>query len=64
MAINFEAINASALNCWESLLRLWYVDGRLIGREFKLGSLAGEPGQSLSINIDTGKWADFAQNIG
>jgi len=64
MAINFEAINAAALNCWESLLRLWYVDGRQEGREFKLGSLAGEPGKSLSINLDTGKWADFAQNLG
>lgn len=64
MAINFEAINQQALSCWESLLRLWYVDGRLMGREFKIGSLAGEPGQSLSINVDSGKWADFAQNIG
>ena len=42
----------------------WFPNGRQVGREFKVGNLAGEPGQSLSINLDTGLWSDFAVGVG
>ena len=32
----------------------------MCGREFKAGNLRGDAGDSLSINMDTGRWADFA----
>jgi putative DNA primase/helicase len=58
--IPFEAIQAAALSQAEQLLGDWFPAGRKIGREFKIGNLRGDPGESLSINLDSGKWADFA----
>lgn len=34
--------------------------GKRVGHEYQVGSPAGEPGKSMSININTGEWADFA----
>ncbi|MFO0450517.1 MAG: hypothetical protein ACK52I_17970, partial [Pseudomonadota bacterium] len=34
--------------------------GRLEGREWTAGSLRGEPGRSLRVNIQSGRWCDFA----
>lgn len=42
------------------LLADWLPGGRLRGAEFVCGSLRGEPGDSLSVNVHTGRWADFA----
>ena len=44
----------------ESLLREWFPAGKKQGKEFVVGSLAGEKGTSLSINLETGLWADFS----
>jgi predicted P-loop ATPase len=44
----------------ETYLREWFPSGKKRGREFMVGSLAGEPGESLSINLETGLWADFS----
>ena len=44
----------------ESLLTAWFPAGRREGPEFKVGSLRGEPGKTLSINLRTGVWSDFA----
>ena len=44
----------------ESLLREWLPAGKKRGREYVCGSLAGEPGESLSVNLETGLWADFS----
>ncbi|MGF7163499.1 hypothetical protein FHS85_005168 [Rhodoligotrophos appendicifer] len=60
--MNFEAIGAAALAAYPGLLRQWFPGGRVYGHEFKVGSLQGEKGESLSINITTGAWADFAAN--
>ena len=38
--------------------------GRRHGAEFRVGSLAGERGSSLSIDLKTGKWLDFANGKG
>lgn len=60
MAIPFEEISRAALTQADSLLASWFPRGRKIGREFKIGNLRGDPGDSLSINLDTGLWSDFA----
>jgi putative DNA primase/helicase len=58
--IDFDPIAAAALDKAESLLRDWFPAGRRQGREFVVGNLGGDPGKSLSINLNTGKWSDFA----
>ncbi len=60
MKIDFDAINDNARACLESLVREWFPQGHKEGNEFKIGSLSGEPGRSLSINLRTGVWTDFA----
>jgi 5S rRNA maturation endonuclease (ribonuclease M5) len=60
--IPFDAISAAALASAPSLLADWFPHGKRHGREFKIGSIRGEPGESLSINLNTGVWKDFASN--
>lgn len=62
--INFQSINDHALQCLESLCREWFPNGTREGREFKIGSLSGEPGRSLSVNLNSGAWKDFASDAG
>jgi putative DNA primase/helicase len=64
MKIDFAAINAAALSSLESLLYEWFPHGHREGHEFKIGSLSGEPGRSLSINTRTGVWKDFSSDAG
>ena len=44
----------------ESILKDWFPNGKKLGNEFLVGSLNGEAGQSLRINMGTGQWADFS----
>jgi putative DNA primase/helicase len=64
MKIDFAAINAAALSSLESLLHEWFPHGHREGHEFKIGSLSGEPGRSMSINTRTGVWKDFSGGAG
>ena len=64
MGINFKAIADRLLADAPRHLHEWLPGGKLKGREFVAGSLQGESGHSLSINIDTGIWKDFAANKG
>jgi uncharacterized protein (DUF927 family) len=57
---DFKAIAREALGRAGELLPAWLPGGRFQGREFVCGDLSGEAGDSLSINTDTGAWADFA----
>ena len=59
-ALDFQAIAGELLPQAHSLLKQWLPAGKLHGREYKVGSLAGEPGESLCINIDTGLYSDFS----
>ena len=64
MKIDFAAINDAALSSLESLLYEWFPHGHREGHEFKIGSLSGEPGRSLSVNTRTGVWKDFSSDAG
>jgi hypothetical protein len=62
MAIDFPGINRAALAALPVLLHRWLPDGRRRGREY----VARNPTRndlhlgSFSVNIATGRWADFA----
>lgn len=60
--IPFDQINAVALSRWPLLVADWLPAGRKHGNEWVLGSLDGARGRSLSINLNTGKWADFSSD--
>lgn len=60
MKIDFPKLNADLLTRCPGILMEWYPQGRLKGPEFVIGNTGGEEGRSLSVNIKTGVWADFA----
>ena len=60
MSIDFRGLADRLLAQCPALLQRWFPNGRLRGHEFQVGSLQGEPGSSLSINVNTGRWKDFA----
>lgn len=62
--MDFKGLGAELLSKSESLLRDWLPKGKLHGKEYKIGSLSGEFGESLSINIQSGVWKDFATGEG
>src|SRR6476619_3373458 len=60
--IDFAAVNQRAIGRLPSLVRTWLPQGRRQGREWvSLNPTRPDkhPG-SFSINLTTGKWADFA----
>jgi hypothetical protein len=61
---DFAFINSSLLSDLLPHLRAWLPNGRRVGAEYCVGSLAGEPGNSLKINIAKGVWRDFAGDLG
>lgn len=58
--IKFADLAAALLSRSEQLLPAWLTGGKRNGHEWVCGSLAGEEGSSLSINIHSGMWSDFA----
>ena len=62
--IPFEQISAVALAQAPRLLADWFPLGKQRGQRFVVGSLSGEPGESLSVNLTTGLWKDFAADDG
>jgi hypothetical protein len=62
--IPFDQIRDVALAQASRLLAEWFPHGKVFGREFKVGNLGGDAGESLSINLTSGKWADFAAGLG
>lgn len=61
-AIDFAALAAALLQRSHQLVPQWLPGGRMRGREWVCGSLAGDAGESCSVNLDSGRWADFAGN--
>lgn len=62
--MDFSALNDNLLARAQALLFEWFPEGKVRGREFHVGSLLGEPGNSLSVNMQTGVWKDFADDVG
>jgi len=58
--IDFAGIAAQLLFAAESHLKSWFPAGRIKGREFCIGDISGADGESLKVNLDTGRWSDFA----
>lgn len=59
---DFAAINAAALDRLPEILARWLPDGRIVGREYVARNPTRpdrRPG-SFKVNLETGKWADFA----
>jgi len=58
--INIAEVAAAALPHLPALCERWLPGGRLEGREWTVGSLRGEPGRSLRVNVQSGRWCDFS----
>ena len=60
--LDFPAINRAALASLPALLRRWLPDGRLVGREYmaRNPTRADRRPGSFRINVNSGRWADFA----
>lgn len=58
--LDFAGLNSYLLPRASTLLSSWLPGGRVVGNEYKCGDLAGAPGDSFSVNLSSGKWADFA----
>ncbi len=60
--LDFDTINRAALASLPALLRRWLPDGHLVGREYtaRNPTRADRRAGSFRINVNSGKWADFA----
>ena len=61
--MDFKEINSGLVSRSDSVLSEWFPLGKIRGSEFVVGNIQGDPGDSLSINVSTGRWADFAADI-
>ncbi len=57
---DFDRLNGVLMQDIGSWLIKWLAGGQLVGHEYCCGSLRGEPGKSLKVNLRTGLWSDFA----
>lgn len=58
--INFQALADALLHNAEHLVAAWLPGGVKRGHEWVCGGLSGGEGASCSINLNNGRWADFA----
>lgn len=60
--IDFDAINRAALATLPGILARWLPDGRRLGHEYQARNptRADRSAGSFSVNLRTGRWADFA----
>lgn len=58
--IDFERLAGALLADARALVPQWLPGGHFQGHEYKCGSIQGGKGQSFSVNVLTGAWADFA----
>src|SRR5688572_9192600 len=61
--IPYGDINDRILINYVDRLRRMFPNGKLRGKEFVVGNLDGDAGDSLSINVITGEWGDFAEGL-
>lgn len=60
--LDFAVVNAAALGALPALLQRWLPDGVCVGNEYKARNPMRNDNNlgSFSVNLNTGKWADFA----
>ena len=61
-SVDYAVIKMRCLSCFPSLLAAWLPDGKRLGREWvaKNPTRQDRRAGSFKINIDTGRWSDFA----
>lgn len=59
-AADFAAIAVEMMRDPEAWCRMMLPGGRVRGREYRVGNLAGDKGESLCVWLDKGNWKDFA----
>lgn len=62
--MDFQNIASAALRYSEAICRSLFPLGRKRGHEYVIGDINGKKGDSLSINLHTGIWKDFADGHG
>lgn len=60
MQVDFKQLADDLLRDAKNVLDRWFPQGKFRGKEFLIGNLSGDVGESLSINWKTGKWKDFS----
>jgi putative DNA primase/helicase len=60
--VDFAGVARELLARAEQLVPRWFPNGRREGHEWKVGGIGGEAGRSMSINLHSGAWADFADD--
>lgn len=63
MEIDFKEIAQRLLARAETLVPIWLPGGKKSGREYVCGSIEGGKGESFSVNMETGVWAEFNGNM-
>jgi len=63
--MNAKRLAQSMADSADMVARYLLPGGNRVGKEYRIGSVAGEPGESLSVCVEgtkAGLWADFASN--
>ena len=58
--MDFDSLSTALMSQIRMLLPSWLPGGKLKGNEYVCSSLNGGKGDSFSVNVSTGAWADFA----
>lgn len=60
--LNAAELKNLLISMMPGLLSDWLPGGRILGHEYKCGNKYGGPGDSMSVNVYTGIWKDFADS--
>lgn len=60
MARDLDGLKAALAANARSVLPQWFPEGIVQGRSFCLGSVGGERGMSLKVDLQSGRWRDWA----
>jgi hypothetical protein len=63
MSYDFAGLNARLLDTFRELMAEWLPGGKTVGAEYVCADVRGGAGKSLSVNMQSGKWADFAGTV-
>lgn len=58
--MDFKGLALHLLQSIPSILHEWLPGGRVVGSEYCCSDISGGNGDSLKVNIKTGRWAEFA----